>query len=279
MLFWVVDTFTHNLFEGNPAAVCWTERALHPDVFQKIAREFNVHETVFLSPLQNQHFQANIYTPTSNESFCGHSLLAAAHVLWEELKPEGLDPAVIYLETKLGIFMVSAHGNSITVHTTAKMAEPAAVPDRLVNALGSPPIAVSRYEQTYVVEMFNPKQVVKLKPDIAKIEKIACRGVVVTAEGGNDVEYDFISRFFAPNEGFKEDSVTLWNHCFLAPYWKMRLKKNTFKALQCAVRGGFLDIECVDEHVNISGECVVSSSGKVRGLSNWLFHSDLFGSL
>lgn len=279
MQFWIVDAFATSIFEGNPAAVCLLEKNLAPTVLQKIAREFNVHETIFISPLQNQHFQIQIFTPLSNESVCGHGLLAAAHVLWNELKPEGIDPEIIYFDAPMGIFMMSNRNHKITVHTAAKIAEPAAVPDRLINALGTPPIAVSKCGQIYVVEMFNPKHVLKLEPDIAKLEKIPCNGVVITAEGGNDVKYDFMSRFFAPSEGFKEDSVTLWNHCFLGTYWAHRLNKTSFKAMQIADRSGFLEIECVNEQIKISGECVSSMKGCICGVSNWSFNNGLFDAL
>ncbi|GHS97804.1 putative isomerase [Alphaproteobacteria bacterium] len=278
MLFWMVDAFTHSLFEGNQAAVFWTENKLPPGALQKIAGELNVHEAIFLSPSQNQHFHTQIFTPFAQESVCGHGLLAAAHVLWNELNPENIDHAQLYFDTNLGIFRISLDDGKMTVHTTAKMPEPSVAPERLMNALGVPPISINKCGQIYVVEMFNPKQVLKLQPDIAKLEKIPCKGVVVTAEGGNDVEYDFISRFFAPSEGFKEDPVTLWNHCFLAPYWSRRLKKNTFRAFQTAKRSGWLDIICENEQVLIRGQCITSAAGKVSESFNWALHNDLFDS-
>lgn len=269
MDFWVVDTFASVVFEGNPAVVCLLEKDLSTNVMQNIAREFNVHETVFVTPLQNQHFKIQIFSPWSNEPVCGHGLIAAGHVLWNELKLPGIDPDIIYFDLPAGIFMISNRKDKITVHAPAKTAEPAPAPDRLINALGAPPIAVSRCGQIYVVEMFNPRHVLKLEPDIAKLEKIPCTGVVVTAEGGGDAQYDFISRFFAPSQGFKEDPVTLWNHCFLATYWAHRLARSSLVAHQKANRGGDLFIECVQEQVLISGSCISSMKGSTCNCSNW----------
>lgn len=263
MQFWVVDTFTASAFGGNPAVVFLLEKALSTSVLQKIAREFSVNETVFITPLQNQHFKIQTFTPLSNESVCGHGLIAAGHVLWNELKLENINPEVIYFDLPAGIFMMSNNKNQITVHTPAKIAEPAAAPDRLINALGTPPIAVSKCGEIYVVEMFNPRHVLKVEPDVAKLEKIPCAGVVVTAEGGADVPYDFMSRFFA--QGLKEDPVTLWNHCFLGPYWAHRLSKASLIAYQATDRGGQLTIECQQEQVLISGECITSIKGEVCG--------------
>lgn len=277
MRFWIVDAFATSLFEGNPAAVCWLEGELPEEDLQKIAREFNVHETVFVTPLQNQHFRVQIFTPKAHESVSGHGLLAAAHVLWHEGMEIFADKeASIYFETSLGIFLTTIIDGKMTLHTVAKVAEPAAVPDRLINALGTPPIAVSRCGQIYVVEMFSPKHVLKLEPDITKLEKVVCRGVVVTAEGGNDVRYDFMSRFFAPSEGFKEDAVTLWNHCFLGPYWAHRLGRTSFVAMQTSNRTGYLGLECVNGQVRISGECTTSMRGEIAPLPTKSRCGDLF---
>ncbi|MDR1207776.1 MAG: PhzF family phenazine biosynthesis protein [Holosporales bacterium] len=261
MQFWVVDAFAKSVYDGNPAVVCLLENNLSINVQQKIAREFNVHETVFVTPLQNQHFKVQVFTPSSNDSVCGHGLLAAGYVLWNELSLPDIDPEVIYFDLPSGIFMISKGKNKITVHTSTKTAEPAPAPDRLINALGTPPIAVSKCGQIYLVEMFNPRHVLKLEPDIAKLEKIPCAGVVVTAEGGGDASYDFISRFFAPSQGLNEDPVTLWTHCFLGPYWAHRLERSSLIAHQKADRGGTLFIECIQEQVLISGECVPSMKG------------------
>lgn len=284
MRFWVVDTFATSVFEGNPAAVCLLEKELAPAVLQKIAREFNVHETIFVTPLQNQHFQTQIFTPLDCESVCGHGLMAAAHVLWNELKLDGLDPETLYFDTNFGIFMVTRstteeadNSNWLTLHAGVRQTEPTAVPDRLINALGTPPIAVSKCGPIYVVEMFNPKQVMRLDPDIAKLEKVPCNGIVVTAEGGQDVPYDFMSRFFAPNEGMKEDAVTLWNHCFLGPYWMNRLGRTTFTAMQTAEgRTGLLHLDVQAEQISISGEGITSLKGDLCGVVNWALSPGLF---
>lgn len=283
----MVDTFTTSVFDGNQAAVCLLEKELASSVLQKIAREFGTHETVFITPLQNQHFQTQIFTPLDCESVCGHGVIASAHVLWNELNIEGLDPDTLYFDTNFGIFMVTRstdEGNheikELTLHAGARKTELTAVPDRLINALGVPPIAVSKCGPIYVVEMFNPKQVIRLTPDIAKLEKVPCNGVVVTAEGEGGAPYDFMSRFFAPNEGMKEDAVTLWNHCFLGPYWMDRLGRTTFTAMQTdGNRMGFLHLDVQAEQIKISGTGVTSLKGDLCGVMNWSLSSDLFGNI
>lgn len=276
MKYWIVDTFSTAPFEGNPAAVCWLDQDLPTELLQQMACEFNLHEIVFLSPLQNQHLKAQIFTPRANESVCGHGLLAAAHVVWSELGEVFPADATLYLETDVGIFSLSKNEEMITLLTNSKTAEPTAVPEQLINALGTPPIAVSRCGQIYVVEMFSPKHVLKLEPNLAKLEKVVCKGVVVTAEGNSEVPYDFMSRFFAPQEGFKEDSVTPWTHRFLGPYWAQRLSKTTFVAMQTARRSGYLYLECAGGQTKISGRCTTSMRGDMSPFQQDVCHGDLF---
>ncbi|MDR0624953.1 MAG: PhzF family phenazine biosynthesis protein [Holosporales bacterium] len=267
MRFWIVDTFSSSLFEGNTAVVCLLERDVAAPVLQKIAREFNAHETVFVSPVSGNNFQIKWFTPFSQESLCGHGLLAAAHVLWNEMSEISSDFA--NFDTPTGTIMVSKKDNKIVLRTRKKIDEPSASPDRLINALGIPPISVSKCEQIYIVEMFSVKQIMKLEPDISKLEKVPCNGVVVTAEYGNDVPYDFASRFFAPRMGINEDHATVWNHCLLGPYWSTRLGRSSFVAVQSLKRKSVISVECSGNYVNISGDCAVVASGSLRNVSDW----------
>jgi PhzF family phenazine biosynthesis protein len=272
--FWIIDTFSSLLFGGNTAVVCVLEKKVSQQILQKIAREFNTHETIFVFPGNGNAFQIQWFTPFAQESICGHGLLAAAHVLWNEMSEIRTD--FTRFDTPSGPVTVFRRDGKFFIKLQRKLDEPSASPDRLTNALGIPPISVSKCEQVYIVEMFSVKQVMKLDPDIAKLEKISCNGVVVTAEYGNDVPYDFASRFFAPVMGIKEDYATVWNHCFLGPYWSVRLNRTSFLAVQSVKRKSVISLECEGEHVNISGDCVVVGSGSLRNVNDWAFSDDLF---
>ena len=276
MQYWIVDVFSSSAFEGNPAAVCFLDQELPQPILQKIAQELNRHETVFISKLPHQHFQIQWFTVSASESICGHGLLAAAHVLWNEMKPDDIDPCNVYFDAPNGIFSMSKEADETSIVLNKKEDEPVAVPDRLINALGIPPISVSKCGQIFIVELFSVKQVMKLEPDIAKLEKIPCEGVVVTAEYGNDSECDFASRFFAPALGIKEDYGTLWTHRFLGPYWQQRLHKDSFVAVQSSQRHSLISVKCSDDKVTISGRCAVSAKGSIQGVKDLYLKGDLF---
>uniref|UniRef100_A0AC34PZ80 Phenazine biosynthesis-like domain-containing protein n=1 Tax=Panagrolaimus sp. JU765 TaxID=591449 RepID=A0AC34PZ80_9BILA len=87
----IVDAFTSEKFKGNQAAVCLISQELSTEIYQKIAAEFNLSETVFPLPLEDKtwktakHFSLRWFTPTVEIDLCGHATLATAHVLFNEI--------------------------------------------------------------------------------------------------------------------------------------------------------------------------------------------------
>lgn len=79
----VLDVFTDAPFGGNPLAVIPDASALPEAQLQKIAREFNFSETVFLYPPQDPAHTARlrIFTPTLEIPFAGHPTIGAAIAL------------------------------------------------------------------------------------------------------------------------------------------------------------------------------------------------------
>ncbi len=99
-----------------------------------------------------------------------------------------------------------------------------------------------------------------IAPDFTKLMKVPLRGVIVTAKSK---EYDFVSRFFAPEVGIFEDPVTGSAHCCLGPYWKKKLGKDSFIAYQASARGGMLKVRVVGDRVLISGKAVTVMEGSL----------------
>ena len=81
------------------------------------------------------------------------------------------------------------------------------------------------------------------------------RGVIVTAKSASE-EYDFVSRFFAPQSGVPEDPVTGSSHCCLAPYWSRRLGRDELVGYQASQRGGTVRVRLQDGRVILGGQAV-----------------------
>src|SRR5712664_4939062 len=78
-----VDVFTDRVFGGNPLAVLLDARGLDDDLMQRIAREMNLSETVFLFPPTRPDCVAalRIFTPARALPFAGHPTVGTAWVL------------------------------------------------------------------------------------------------------------------------------------------------------------------------------------------------------
>jgi trans-2,3-dihydro-3-hydroxyanthranilate isomerase len=82
----VVDVFTTEPLAGNPLAVFPDSSTLDETTMQKIARELNLAETVFVLPATRQDCAARlrIFTPAKEMAFAGHPTVGAAFVLLQE---------------------------------------------------------------------------------------------------------------------------------------------------------------------------------------------------
>ena len=81
--FHTLDVFTQERFGGNPLAVLPDATGLDGEQMQRIAREFNLSETVFVMPPEDPANTANvrIFTPASEIPFAGHPTVGTAWVL------------------------------------------------------------------------------------------------------------------------------------------------------------------------------------------------------
>ena len=99
----VVDVFTTQPLEGNPLAVFPEASGLDDVTMQKIAREMNLSETVFVVPASRASLAAGvrIFTPTRELPFAGHPTVGTSFVLLDEgTVPAGTKQFV--LEEKVG---------------------------------------------------------------------------------------------------------------------------------------------------------------------------------
>jgi trans-2,3-dihydro-3-hydroxyanthranilate isomerase len=82
----VVDVFTTQPLEGNPLAVFPDSSGIDESTMQKIARELNLAETVFVLPATRKDCAARvrIFTPAKEMAFAGHPTVGTAFVLLQE---------------------------------------------------------------------------------------------------------------------------------------------------------------------------------------------------
>jgi PhzF family phenazine biosynthesis protein len=259
-----VDAFTATPFAGNPAAVCVLPEPGDADWMQRVAREMNLAETAFLHR-QADGFNLRWFTPAVEVDLCGHATLASAHVLWEEghLRPD--EPARFH--TRSGLLTATRQEGQppwIELDFPTVPAAPADAPADLVEALrvADALVWVGKSQFDYLVEVDSEATLRALAPNYSRLEGVPVRGVIVTCRSVA-LEYDFVSRFFAPRVGVNEDPVTGSAHATLAPFWGQRLGQRELVAYQASPRGGTLRVQLNGDRVAIAGQAVTVMRGEL----------------
>jgi trans-2,3-dihydro-3-hydroxyanthranilate isomerase len=207
----VADVFTERPLEGNQLAVFTDARQLDGEVMQRLARELNFSETVFVLPAEGEgHARIRIFTPTIEVPFAGHPTLGTAFVLAGPLQ---LDE--IKLETAKGVVPVRLERDDGRI-TFGRMiqplptVEPYAEVSELLAALRveRSELPVELYDngiQHVYVALASEADVAALRPDLALLADLpAVIGINCFAGSGQRWK----TRMFAPGDGVPEDPAT-----------------------------------------------------------------------
>ena len=267
----IIDAFTDRPFAGNPAAVCLLDSDTWPDEawMRRVAAEMNLSETAFAHPLPagaEADWALRWLTPTVETKLCGHATLATTHAL---LSDGRLDGAVRY-STLSGVLIATPNEDAtITLDFPGAPVSEVAVPDGLVEALGAKPEATFRTGALgdLLAVLSDEAAVRGLTPEFAAVAELnrdeGIRGVIVTAPADGGAGYDFVSRFFTPNEGIPEDPVTGSAHTALTPYWTARLGRDELTGLQASARSGLVHVALRGDRVHLTGRAVTVVDGEL----------------
>jgi PhzF family phenazine biosynthesis protein len=255
-----VDSFTSEIFAGNPAGVCILSAPLAESTMQKIAAENRHSETAFVVPRADGDFDLRWFTPVVEDDLCGHATLASTYVL--ALRKHNVWP--VRFHTRSGVLTVAQNKDKdgFEMDFPAMPPQPCETPAGLLTALGLKAALVMK-SRDYLVVVDQAEQVRALSPDFAALAKLdAGRGTIVTAPGEGAVDY--VCRMFLPSAGINEDPATGSIHCTLAPYWAGRLGKNTFYAQQLSARGGSMQCRINGDRVEIVGKARLYLQGTLE---------------
>jgi trans-2,3-dihydro-3-hydroxyanthranilate isomerase len=79
--FHTLDVFTDRVFGGNPLAVFPDAAGIPDQTMQRIARELNLSETVFVTGAEGTAFSVRIFTPGGELPFAGHPTVGTGFLL------------------------------------------------------------------------------------------------------------------------------------------------------------------------------------------------------
>ncbi|XP_057461385.1 uncharacterized protein LOC130751746 [Actinidia eriantha] len=295
----VVDAFTDSAFKGNPAAVCLLEEEREDEWMQSVASEFNISETCYLTRIAdselkthdssdatpNPRFRLRWFTPVAEVKLCGHATLAASHFLFtsglvdtnkiEFLTLSGVLTAKRVPEAKKAESLSLEDGgtqdcflielNFPVVPLTEF--DSAGVPSisKALNGASVIDLRKTTTEDDLFVVLPSGKTVADLQPQFDEIEQCPGSGLIITGLAPSESEFDFVSRYFCPKFGIKEDPVTGSVHCALAAYWSKKLGKCDFVAYQASPRGGVINLHLDEkgQRVLLRGKAVTVMEGSL----------------
>jgi len=221
----LLDVFTTERLSGNPLAVVMRADGLLDDQMQRIAAEFNLSETVFITkPKSERHAAAvRIFTPAVELPFAGHPTVGAAVVLGLETRM-----SAIRIEEQVGVITCviekidkrTGHARFALPHLPEVAGNP---PDkvRLALALGLEPEDIgtgtnhpSVYSAGvifYLVPVKNAAVLRQVKPNYggwSQVFPLGHSSVYVYTETPDEPDNDFAARMFSPGMGLGEDPAT-----------------------------------------------------------------------
>lgn len=245
---YIVDAFTNQPFKGNPAGVCLVDSPLEDAVMLSIAKELGLSETAFILTAENGIFPIRYFSPKMEIPLCGHATMASSKVLFTE------DPTreEIHFRNIQNLDLhITKSGDDIIMKFPVYETVPATFPTALIHALGIDEVKNCEYNKEtniLTLEIADSDLLRQLKPNFEALyaSHQSINGVLVTAPSKEE-KYDFESRYFWPWSGTNEDPVTGGSHTFLTKYWAKRLGKNKMQSFQCSARGGFMEVELIDE--------------------------------
>jgi PhzF family phenazine biosynthesis protein len=221
-----IDAFTSEKFSGNPAGVITNAQGLSELDMQRIARELNNSETVFIFPPDDASHDVKLryFTPTTEVPSCGHATIAAHYARSIENQ---LGSERVIQKIGIGILPIDiVKNNDYTIWMTQgsiEFSEPLSTKDRelLLSSLGLTEEEIDERCPIQIVSTGHSKVMIGIK-SIAKLhslspnmsmlsnlsKSIGCNGYYVFTFASRPNTILTHGRMFAPAIGISEDPVT-----------------------------------------------------------------------
>ena len=206
----VVDVFTRRCLQGNQLGVFLDGRPFSDQDMQRLTREMNFAETVFLLPARaGGDAWVRIFTPGAELPFAGHPVLGTAFVVANALSKDS-----VVLETGAGPVPIALERADDGRIVFGRMQQP--IPEwepydrasELLEAIGVEssglPVEVYRNGPVHVyVKLPDEAAVAALRPDMTRLHDL---DVAANCFAGHGTRWK--TRMFYPSTGVPEDPAT-----------------------------------------------------------------------
>jgi trans-2,3-dihydro-3-hydroxyanthranilate isomerase len=209
----IADVFCARPLEGNPVAVFTDAAGLDGEKMQRVARELNLSETVFVLDDDGNDTEAavRIFTPSVEMPFAGHPVLGTAFVLGTDRELDtvrlrtgaGIVPVILRRE---GEEIVYGEMEQPIPRWSAFQAERELLAALDVERAGMPIEIYDNGPRHVYVELADADAVAAVSPDMRALASVGEFGVSCFAvlDGGARIK----TRMFAPGLGVAEDPAT-----------------------------------------------------------------------
>jgi trans-2,3-dihydro-3-hydroxyanthranilate isomerase len=205
----VADVFTNTSLTGNQLAVFTDGRDVDEGLMQRLAKEMNYSETVFVLPSDTDaHALIRIFTPVRELPFAGHPVLGSAFVLAGPMQL-----GEIRLETLAGVIPITLEREGARI-TFGRMLQPvpqyepfadAEAVEELLGIRSQLPVELYHQGPGFAYfELESKDALAALSPDFAALGRITDYGISCFAGSGTSWK----TRMFAPTSGVPEDPAT-----------------------------------------------------------------------
>jgi trans-2,3-dihydro-3-hydroxyanthranilate isomerase len=205
----VADVFTDTPLTGNQLAVFTDGRDVDEQLMQKLAKEMNFSETVFVLPSDGDaHARIRIFTPATELPFAGHPVLGSAYVLAGPMQL-----GEIRLETLAGVIPITLEREGAQIRF-GRMQQPvprvdpfaeASAVEELLGIRSQLPVELYHQGPGFAYfELESKEAVAALAPDFGALGRITDYGISCFAGSGASWK----TRMFAPTSGVPEDPAT-----------------------------------------------------------------------
>lgn len=281
---YIVDAFTSEMFQGNPAGVVILDEAISEERMQMLAKEINHAETAFLLKSNNPdyNYQVRYFTPSTEVDFCGHATVGLSWIVGSEIK----DLETLKISTNIGIVSIDLLSTNNKLESVMmEQLPPQFKPfsgsiEEIFNLLG---IDYLEYDEKSPVfygytgnwDLFIPVKTKKaLEKAIPKLELLKKHNLKHRVTSVHLFTFDISSpyllytRNFGPAVGINEDYVTGSANGALCAYLaeKDMIKEKEFTILQgnIDIRCGEIKVMINDNKIRLGGKAIKVMSGNLK---------------
>lgn len=253
------------LYAGTEALIFLQDESLSSEEMQDIAKRKDISATCFVWPSDNNSsFNIRFYNPDTEIQLCGHGLLAAAKVLYENSSVQ-LSKPVEFITQSSHIKARIDEDQRVWIGFKPALIEPAPIPNWAEDCCNILPVEVSKVGPSNGYWIFEWPEGFDLKKLAVSFDKLtfATERALIATTRSQTKGFDYDLRYFAPQHGVNEDKATGSANRILGSYWNKRLKRHSLKAQQLSDVGAIIDIECESPELSGAQDGTVWISGKV----------------